>query len=329
MKKAWLLGSVVLAAVAASAALRLSDKIVWPQAFAALGLGKAADGKPDVTLEFAPREVVQPSAGAHARGGASSPARWWRRSTAMVRAKAAGTLVSLSVAEGSRVRAGQVLGRIDLAEICSRVAERSARRSSRRARSWPQAERTHATQRAPGRRSSSSRRPRWTTRAPALDDGARAARRRAGALDTARVGLRDARAGGADRRHRRQAPRAAGREAQRRAAGADASSTWRGSSWPAASARTRWRGWRRACRCRCRSKAWTQPVAGRIARIAPAAEPGTRSIGVTVALANPKETPARRPVRAGARGAGRRRAQRLTLPARGGRQQRRARTMSG
>jgi membrane fusion protein (multidrug efflux system) len=32
-----------------------------------------------------------------------------------------------------------------------------------------------------------------------------------------------------------------------------------------------------------------QPVAGRIARIAPAAEPGTRSIGVTIELANPKE----------------------------------------
>jgi membrane fusion protein, multidrug efflux system len=31
------------------------------------------------------------------------------------------------------------------------------------------------------------------------------------------------------------------------------------------------------------------PVAGRIARIAPAAEPGTRSIGVTIELANPKE----------------------------------------
>ena len=43
----------------------------------------------------------------------------------------------------------------------------------------------------------------------------------------------------------------------------------------------------------------TQPVAGRIARIAPAAEPGTRSIGVTIELANPDETPARRPVRAG------------------------------
>ncbi len=33
-----------------------------------------------------------------------------------------------------------------------------------------------------------------------------------------------------------------------------------------------------------------EPVAGRLARIAPAAEPGTRSIGVTVALANPEET---------------------------------------
>jgi RND family efflux transporter MFP subunit len=32
-----------------------------------------------------------------------------------------------------------------------------------------------------------------------------------------------------------------------------------------------------------------KPVAGRIARIAPAAEPGTRSIGVTIALDNPKE----------------------------------------
>ena len=32
-----------------------------------------------------------------------------------------------------------------------------------------------------------------------------------------------------------------------------------------------------------------KPLAGRVARIAPAAEPGTRSIGVTVALANPEE----------------------------------------
>jgi membrane fusion protein, multidrug efflux system len=33
-----------------------------------------------------------------------------------------------------------------------------------------------------------------------------------------------------------------------------------------------------------------KPVPGRIARIAPAAEPGTRSIGVTITLDNPKES---------------------------------------
>jgi multidrug efflux pump subunit AcrA (membrane-fusion protein) len=33
-----------------------------------------------------------------------------------------------------------------------------------------------------------------------------------------------------------------------------------------------------------------EAAAGRIARIAPAAEPGTRSIGVTIELPNPKET---------------------------------------
>jgi hypothetical protein len=34
----------------------------------------------------------------------------------------------------------------------------------------------------------------------------------------------------------------------------------------------------------------SEPVVGRIARIAPAAEPGTRSIGITIAIKNPKET---------------------------------------
>jgi membrane fusion protein (multidrug efflux system) len=53
-------------------------------------------------------------------------------------------------------------------------------------------------------------------------------------------------------------------------------------------------------------------VTGQLARIAPAAEPGTRSIGVTIALANPKER-----LRAGQYALARwscRRPQRLTLP---------------
>jgi len=57
----------------------------------------------------------------------------------------------------------------------------------------------------------------------------------------------------------------------------------------------------------------SRPVAGRIARIAPAAEPGTRSIGVTIGLDNPGES-----LRAGQYAVGRVTladdTQRLTLP---------------
>ena len=69
-------------------------------------------------------------------------------------------------------------------------------------------------------------------------------------------------------------------------------------------------------------------MAGRLARIAPAAEPGTRSIGVTIALANPNET-----LRAGQYALARVEladdTERLTLPRQRGRQHRRGRTMSG
>ena len=50
-----------------------------------------------------------------------------------------------------------------------------------------------------------------------------------------------------------------------------------------------------------------EPVTGRLERIAPAAEPGTRSIGVTVGARQPEGAAARRPVRGGAGDAGRRR----------------------
>ncbi|MEO8526413.1 MAG: efflux RND transporter periplasmic adaptor subunit [Caldimonas sp.] len=63
--------------------------------------------------------------------------------TAVVRAKAAGTLLSLAVAEGSRVKAGQVIGEIDLSDLQTRVAERSAMVDSAQA-SLLEAERQHA-----------------------------------------------------------------------------------------------------------------------------------------------------------------------------------------
>jgi RND family efflux transporter MFP subunit len=44
----------------------------------------------------------------------------------VVRAKDAGTLLALNVAEGSRVKAGQVIGTIDIADLQSRAADRAA-----------------------------------------------------------------------------------------------------------------------------------------------------------------------------------------------------------
>jgi multidrug efflux pump subunit AcrA (membrane-fusion protein) len=198
------------------------------------------DGKKEVTLEFTPREVVQPQlARLPARLEFSGPLV--APQTAVVRAKAGGTLLALAVAEGSRVRAGQTLGRSTWPSA-SRVAD--APPASRAARATlAQAERTHARTSA-WRRSSSSRPIALDGSRAAVDTARAAAQRRAGRADTARVGLREAGAGGAHRRHRRQAPRGAGREAQRRAAGADhrrPGPAGTGRPW----ARTRWRAWRR------------------------------------------------------------------------------------
>jgi RND family efflux transporter MFP subunit len=60
----------------------------------------------------------------------------------VIRAKATGTLLELKVAEGSRVKAGQLLGDIDLADLQSRVADRSASVESAQA-ALVEAERTH------------------------------------------------------------------------------------------------------------------------------------------------------------------------------------------
>lgn len=63
--------------------------------------------------------------------------------TAVRRAKASGTLLALDGAKGARVRAGQALGRINMAELGSRIAERNANLELARA-TLQQAERSHA-----------------------------------------------------------------------------------------------------------------------------------------------------------------------------------------
>ncbi|MFZ2988057.1 efflux RND transporter periplasmic adaptor subunit [Ideonella sp.] len=126
---------MVLLAVAGVTGLVIARKSGGPEE----GKDKAAE-KP---LSFTEREVVRPqSLALPATVSFSGPLV--APGTAVVRAKAAGTLVSLSVDEGSRVRAGDRLGVIDLAELNARLNERQAQTEAARAQ-MSQAERTHAS----------------------------------------------------------------------------------------------------------------------------------------------------------------------------------------
>lgn len=245
---------------------------------------KPAD-KPATPLEFLATEVVKPqrttlSQTLQFSGPLVAP------SSAQVRAKASGRLLSLQVQEGQRVRAGQTLGTIDQADQTSRVAERAAMLESARA-ALAQAERTQAQNDRLAAQSfissaalESSRAAVQTARAQL--DAAQAA------LTTSRVALRDgslvAPIGGivakrlalpgealaaeqpvlniVDIARLELAGTVATHEVSRLSPGMPVQVTVEGHE---------------------------QPVAGRIARIAPAAEPGTRAIGVTIELANPKE----------------------------------------
>jgi len=132
MRKPWLVGgtvAIIVALVAVGVSLRAKSR------------DDAKDKKAEVTLEFTPAEVTRPTLAAMPeRIEFSGPLMAPR--TAVVRAKASGTLLTLSVAEGSRVKAGQSLGTIDLADLQSRAAERSAGVDSARAR-MVEAERLH------------------------------------------------------------------------------------------------------------------------------------------------------------------------------------------
>ena len=132
MRKHWLIGGGLAIIVAATAIAVVSR---------AKSGDASGDKKPEVTLEFTPTEVARPLLLAMPERIEFSGALTAPR-TAVVRAKAAGTLLSLAVAEGSRVRAGQPLGTIDLSDLRSRASERAAGVDSAKAR-VNEAERAH------------------------------------------------------------------------------------------------------------------------------------------------------------------------------------------
>jgi membrane fusion protein (multidrug efflux system) len=236
-------------------------------------------------LEFRATEVVAPALGAMPRavefsGPLVAP------NTAIVRAKASGTLLALQVAEGQRVTAGQALGRIDLAELSNRVAERHANVESARA-TLAQAERTHASNERLATQNFISPNALETSRSQV--ETARAAFNAAQAsLDMTRVGLREAAlvapiAGIVAKRHVLPGEKVSIEQQvftivdirQLELAGSVGTHEV-GALAPGMAVQVRVEG-------------VDKSTTARLARIAPAAEPGTRSIGVTIALDNPSE----------------------------------------
>jgi len=288
MQKKWVAGGVVAAVMVlgGAAALVAMAARKGDAASPASAQARAGDGaRPEVALQFTSSEVVRPALARMATvvefsGPLVAP------QTATVRAKAGGTLLALPVAEGSRVSAGQTLGQIELAELGSRVAERSALLESARA-AFVQAERAHASNERLAAQQFISGNALDGSRA-ALDTARANLAAAQASLDATRLGLRDGRlvapiAGIVARRHVLPGEKVSpeqqvltiidlARLELAGTVGAHEVSRFR----PGLPVQVRVEG-------------LLEPVSGRVARIAPAAEPGTRAIGVTIELANPGE----------------------------------------
>lgn len=243
------------------------------------------DKKPEASLEFSAAEVVRPTLAAMPLAVQFSGPLVAPR-TAVIRAKSAGTLLALRVHEGSRVKAGQVLGEIDLSDLQSRVSERSASVESAQAM-LAEAERAHEANQSLASQNFIS--PTALQSSQARLESARAQLKSAQAqLATVRLGVKEAAlvapiAGIVGKRHVVPGEKVSAEqqlltvvdlsqlelagtvgthEVSRLQAGQPVQVSVEGAS---------------------------QPVTGRIDRIAPAAEAGTRAIGVVVAVDNQRE----------------------------------------
>jgi membrane fusion protein, multidrug efflux system len=280
--KKWLIGGGLIAVLAVGGGVAFVSGAIPSQGAKP---ASASDAPAAAALTFAPREVVRPQHGPMP-GRIEFSGPLVAPGTAILKAKAGGTLTLLAVGEGDRVRAGQLLGRLDLADASSRVAERSANVAAARAtlaqaqRSHAQNERLAAQQFISGAALDSSRA--GVETAQAQLNAAQAS------ADLARVGLRDATLLApidgivakrhvlpgekvsleqpvltiVDLRHLELVGAVGTHEVARLRAGMPVSVLVEGLE---------------------------RPLDGRIARIAPAAEPGTRSIGVAIGLDNPTE----------------------------------------
>ncbi len=279
MRKSWKLGgiaAIVLLAGGAGVAV-MASKGDGPK--------KPGDDKPQTVLEFVPAEVTKPTLAAmpaviEFSGPLVAPG------TVVVRAKSNGTLLHLAVGEGSRVKAGQALGQVDLEELRYRIAERNASVEAMRAQ-MEQAERSYKANEGLAAKNFIAQTALDTSRA--AYESARANWNAAKAqLDTSQVTMRQAAlvapiSGIVAKRHALPGEKLAAEQQiltivdLSRLELAGLVGTHEVSRLQPGMA------------VQVQVEGVDQPVQARIARIAPAAEPGTRSIGVTLVVDNPKE----------------------------------------
>lgn len=249
------------------------------------GPKKPGDEKAKPALEFVASEVVKPTVTAmpaliEFSGPLVAPG------TVVVRAKSNGTLLNLAVGEGSRVKAGQALGQVDLEELRYRIAERGASVEAMRAQ-MDQAERSYKANEGLAAKNFIAQTALDNSRA--AYESARANWHAAKAqLDTSQVTMRQAGLvspinGVVAKRHALPGEKLAAEQqiltivdlAKLELAGLvgthEVSRLQPGMP------------------VQVKVEGVEQPVEAKIARIAPSAEPGTRSIGVTLVLDNPKE----------------------------------------
>ncbi|HSI56489.1 MAG TPA: efflux RND transporter periplasmic adaptor subunit [Ideonella sp.] len=279
MRKVWLIGGLVVLLAAGGGA-------GWVLTQGSAKAAVSADGKKaDKALEFTSREVVRPQLTPMATalefsGSLVAP------QTAIVRAKSSGTLLTLDVAEGSRVSAGARLGTLDLADLNARVSERGAMLEAARAM-LVQAEKVHANNQRLAEAQFIS--PTALDSSKATLDSARAQLNAAQAqVDTVRISLREAAL---------VAP-ISGIVAKRFVVPGEKVSAeqqllsivdLRNLEMMGSVGTHEVSQLSPGMAVQVKVEGVETPVQGTLARIAPAAEAGTRSIGVTVNIANPKE----------------------------------------
>ena len=303
MRKQWVIGGAVMA-VAIGAAL-----LVMKSNASQRDSAKASEGKAVPALEFLPIEIASPTLGTldsviEFSGPLVAPG------TAVVRSKAPGTLLSLQVGEGSRVKAGQILGQVDLIDLQNRVNERHATQESARVQ-FEQAQRQYEANKNLAQQKFISETALESSRASmeSARGGWLAAKAQA---DSSRVTIRDAAL---------VAP-ISGIVAKRHALAGEKLSAEQpvltivdlAKLELAATVGTHQvSALKVGMPVQIKVEGSSAAVQAQIARIAPAAEPGTRSIGVALALDNAQEN-YRAGQYASARVVLRDNQQRLTLP---------------